>query len=92
MKSQATADFWTLYRQLPERIQREAKKAYRLFMADPSHPSLRYHKVTSRKTGEELHSVSVTMHYRALAFEGHGDLIWFWIGHHSVYDAILAGR
>lgn len=92
MTSRAAADFWVLYRQLPERIQREAKKAYRLFKTDPSHPSLRHHRVTVRKSGEELYSVSVTMHYRALAFEDHGDLIWFRIGHHTVYDALLAGR
>src|SRR5215470_2605465 len=60
MRSRATADFWVLYRQLPKRIQRRAKKAYRLFTVDPHHPSLRYHTVTVTKTGEELHSVSVT--------------------------------
>jgi len=92
MKSRATARFWVLYRQLPKRLQREAKEAYHLFKVNPHYPSLRYHKATVQKSGVELHSVSVTIHYRALAQEKNGELEWFWIGHHTVNDAILAGR
>ncbi|MGH2514256.1 MAG: hypothetical protein ACRDHP_01235 [Ktedonobacterales bacterium] len=39
-----------------------------------------------------MHSVSIGIHYRALAQEKNGALEWFWIGHHTVYDALLAGR
>jgi hypothetical protein len=36
--------------------------------------------------------IGIGIHYRALARERNGELYWFWIGHHTVYDAILAGR
>jgi hypothetical protein len=33
--------------------------------------------------------VRVGLHYRALAVEDGDDLIWFWIGTHAQYDAII---
>jgi hypothetical protein len=33
----------------------------------------------------------VGLHYRALATESDGDLVWFWIGPHGEYDT-LVGR
>jgi hypothetical protein len=32
----------------------------------------------------------VGLHYRALAVEHEGDLVWFWIGNHAEYDKLLA--
>lgn len=59
---------------------------------NPHYPGLRYHKVTVKRSGKTLHSVSIGIHYRALAQERNGTLEWFWIGHHSVYDKLLEGH
>jgi hypothetical protein len=37
-------------------------------------------------------SVRVGIHSRATAVEDSADIIWFWNGHHSEYDRIIAGR
>jgi hypothetical protein len=48
------------------------------------HPSLRLKKAGAFWT------VRVGIHYRAVAKERTEGLIWFWIGHHSEYDRLLA--
>jgi len=92
MNSVITADFRARFGQLPPNIQQQARDAYKIFKLNPSHPGLRYHQVTIKKNKRVLQSVSIGIHYRALAQEKSGLLEWFWIGHHSVYDKILAGR
>lgn len=92
MKSTITEDFRARFAELPQPIQKQARAAYRLFQDDPSYPGLRFHKVIVSGTGKELYSVSIGIHYRALAQSRGGTLEWFWIGHHSVYDRLLAGR
>jgi hypothetical protein len=34
-------------------------------------------------------SIRVGLHYRALAVEREGDLVWFWIGSHRDYDNLI---
>jgi len=34
--------------------------------------------------------VRVGLRHRALAVEGDGDLVWFWIGSHAGYDALIS--
>ena len=92
MKSVVTDDFQARFAQLPVNIQQQARDAYKIFKVTPSYPGLRYHQVTSKKSGKVLQSVSIGIHYRALAQEKNGVLEWFWIGHHSVYDKILAEK
>jgi hypothetical protein len=36
----------------------------------------------------KLWSARVGLHYRALATEADGDLVWFWIGSHAEYDRL----
>lgn len=92
MKSIITKDFRDRFDLLPLAIQRQARAAYRVFKANPSHPGLRFHRVTIKGSNKTLHSVSIGIHYRALAQERDGVLEWFWIGHHAVYDKLLEGR
>ncbi len=42
MKSSTTPNFWTSYRKLPTEIKSRARTAYRLWRANPRHPSLRF--------------------------------------------------
>lgn len=92
MKSTITEDFRVRFAELPEAIQKQARAAYRIFRDNPSYPGLRFHKVTVSRTRRVLYSVSIGIHYRALAQDRDGTLEWFWIGHHSVYDKLLEGR
>ena len=86
MRHRATPKFWQFYARLSEEIQRLADANYELLKADPRHPSLHFKKVG------RMWSVRVGIHYRAIAVEDGSDIVWFWIGHHSEYDRIIAGR
>jgi hypothetical protein len=33
--------------------------------------------------------VRIGLHYRALGIISSREIVWFWIGHHSVYDQLL---
>ncbi len=50
---------------------------------DERHPSLQLKKAA------RFWSVRVGLHYRALAVESSGDLVWFWVGSHAEYDKLL---
>ncbi len=45
MKSRARPSFWRAYDGLDPRAREAARRAYRLFLAGPSHPSLRFKKL-----------------------------------------------
>jgi hypothetical protein len=64
VRSTATPGFWAAYRELPPEVQDAARKAYRLFLDNPAHPSLPLKKVHAR---EPVYSARVTLGFRALA-------------------------
>jgi hypothetical protein len=86
VRHRASPKFWQFYAQLPESIQRLADKHYEWLKADPRHPSLHFKKAS------RMWSARIGIHYRAVAVEDGADVVWFWIGHHSEYDRIIAGR
>lgn len=88
MKSRATRRFWELHNQLPEQIQRLAKKAYHLWRENPQHPSLDFKKL---KGSTDRFSVRIGAHYRALGRVGDEGVTWVWIGTHEEYNK-LVGR
>ena len=79
----ASPSFWFKYRTLPADVQLLADKNFALLKADSSHPSLRLKKVG------DFWSARVGLRYRALARECKLGLIWFWIGNHKDYEALL---
>ena len=83
MKSRATRKFWRAYSALPVPIQNRALKQYRLWLADPHHPSVDFKKV------DRYWSARVTDNYRAIGVMSGGTVIWFWIGTHDEYDRLL---
>ena len=83
MKYRATRRFWECYGGLPLDIQRLADRCYQLLREDPRHPSLHFRQIG------RFWSVRVGLHYRALAVEDRGELIWFWIGSHAEYDRLI---
>jgi hypothetical protein len=86
MRSKATPRFWRFYGQLPRGLQRRARKAYRLWRADPGHPSLQFKRVDGQ---EPIYSVRITGNFRALGLLEGDTVIWYWIGSHDEYERLL---
>lgn len=83
MKSHTSPQFWKRYRRLPAEIRQAARDAYQQFLADPSHPSLHFHRLVS---DSRLWSVRVTRDYRAVGAVTADTILWFWIGTHEEFD------
>jgi hypothetical protein len=86
VKSHTTQRFREALTGLPAHVQRQARAAYKLFAADPSHPSLRFKQVHETRP---IYSARVGLGYRALCVREGEDLIWFWIGSHAEYDRLI---
>lgn len=87
MRSFLTDDFREHYRHLPQEIKRAARKNYRLWKANPSHPSLQFKQIHAV---EALYSVRVGRGWRALGLREGDAIYWFWIGSHADYDKLIA--
>jgi len=86
VNSRANQRFWEAYRSLPPEIRLHARRNYRLWRRQADHPSLHFKKVAA-----DTWSVRIGPHYRALAAEEQGELVWFWIGKHREYERLLRG-
>lgn len=86
IESRTTRTFRTAFATLPEEIQEQARRAYRLFRADPRHPSLRFKKLEQL---EDVYSIRVGLAYRALGVLEGSVVTWFWIGSHADYDRLF---
>lgn len=87
MKSRTTAKFRKAFAELPVSIQEQARTAYRQFMRDPLHPSLRFKPVHSRLP---IYSARVGKGYRAVGQRDENGVVWFWIGSHADYNKLLS--
>jgi hypothetical protein len=89
--SRTTKSFWKHYEQLPNDVQRQAVRAYRLWRCNPIHPSVQFKQVSST---HQAYSVRVGIHWRALGYRdvmaGQDVITWFWIGFHADYDKLVA--
>ena len=83
IESRTTRQFWRLFSALPLDIQRDAKRAYRLFLDNPAHPGLQFKKLEGE---DNIYSVRIGLEYRALAVMKKDGIVWYWIGSHSEYD------
>jgi hypothetical protein len=86
MTSRTTDGFWKCYKEVPEDIKKEARKAYKNFKENPYHPGLHFKRIHSTRP---IFSVRITKDYRALGVEQDKHIIWFWIGSHSDYDNLV---
>lgn len=86
MISRTSEKFRVLFSLLPASIKIQAKQAYWQFKKDPYHPSLQFKRVHSTRP---IYSVRVNIDYRAVGILQNNEIIWFWIGSHSVYDKLL---
>ena len=78
-----TRRFWKCFDDLPEVVQRTAKKNFELLKKDPTHPSLHFKKVG------KFWAARAGINYRALAVEDGSDFIWVWIGAHDEYERMI---
>ncbi len=79
----ATNRFWEGFENLPESIQRLARKNFELLKVNPQYPSLHFKKVG------RFWSARVGLNYKVLAVEDGGDFIWVWIGTHNEYERMI---
>jgi hypothetical protein len=86
MKSVTTEKFRLLLASATSERQARIKDAYRLWKENPGHPSLRFKKVHSRLP---IYSVRVDLDWRAVGILKDETLVWFWVGPHSQYEALL---
>jgi len=64
-------------------VQLLADKNFELLKANPAHPSLHFKQVG------HFRSVRVGLLHRALGVDVPGGIVWFWIGTHAEYDALV---
>ncbi len=86
MKSHLTDEFIRRFRELPRRIQRVARKNYRLWKRNPSHPSHQFKHVGK---GLPVYAVRIGIGWRALGLLEGNTVVWFWIGPHAEYDGLI---
>ena len=81
--SHLIATFRRLFAELPGEVQKQARVKYRLFPADPFHPSLEF------QAKGKVWTVAIGRSYRAIARRFDDDLYWVWIGSHEAYNKLL---
>ena len=87
MKSELTDDFVKCFAKLPEIVKQNARKNYKLWKQNPTHPSLEFKKLNTK---EAVYSVRVGIGWRAVGVLKKTDtIVWFWIGSHDEYDKLL---
>lgn len=86
MRSRTTRRFRDGFRELPEHVQRAARRAYARFAQYPEYPSLQFKQVHATRP---IYSARISLGYRALGVINGDDIIWFWVGTHADYDQLL---
>lgn len=87
MTSHVNARFRRDFAALPARIQKQARVAYLRFKSDPQSPGLEFKKLPPF---DDIWSVRITDDYRAVGQRTGASIVWFFIGTHAQYDALLA--
>ncbi len=75
------------YAHLPANVREQARRAYRLWRSNPSHPGLQFKRIHST---ELIFSARVGLGWRALGILEGDTVTWFWIGSHAEYDTIVS--
>jgi len=83
VKSRGTQDFWALHHALPQKARTQARHAFRAFLDNPNHPSLRFKKL---KGLHNYWSVRFGDGYRAVCQRESDSVVWLWIGTHQAFD------
>jgi len=87
MKSPTSRLFREELARLPGNVQRQAQRAYERFEQNPYRSSLQFRQVHAVLP---VYSARVGLDYRAVGMMNGDEIVWFWIGSHADYDALLA--
>jgi mRNA-degrading endonuclease RelE of RelBE toxin-antitoxin system len=83
MKSCTLPSFWEKYRRLDKSIQERARKAFKLWIENPFHPSLHFKCINAE---ENIWAVRINLGYRVLGVLDEDTVTWFWVGSHDEYE------
>ena len=86
MEFRTTRKFWRLFFDLPQSVQQEAQRAFRLFQTNPAHPGLHFKKLEGE---DDVYSARIGLGYRVLAVMKKDHYVWYWIGNHAEYDRLV---
>lgn len=86
MISRTRSSFWRAYAKLQEPVRQAARRAYLLFVHNPSHPSLRFKKLAGT---DRFWSVRINEQYRAVGERDGDTIVWAWIGTHNEFDNLF---
>jgi len=86
MTSETTDSFRRQMREVPVAVRSLARQVYRLWLANPRHPSLQFKRIHHC---EPIFSVRIGIHWRAVCVVEKDTAVWFWIGSHAAYDALI---
>lgn len=86
MNSHTTEKFRKAFADLPADVQKQARQAYRLFIENPQHPSLRFKPIHPSRP---IYSARVGIDYRAVGIKDENEIIWYWVGSHAEYDKLI---
>jgi hypothetical protein len=68
-------------------VRQQVRDAYRLFQQNPAHPGPRFKRVHDDPV---IYAARVGIAYRAAGVLADDTIVWFWIGSHADYDALLS--
>ena len=86
MKSHVSGKFRHLFQDLPAEVRRRARESYLVWKENPAHPGVQFKRVHPR---QPIYSVRIGLDWRAVGLREGDTMIWFWIGSHADYDALL---
>lgn len=86
MNSVTTEPFRRLFAAASPRRQAQIRRAYKLWRENPAHPSIRFKKVHE---AEPIYSARADLDWRALGVLDGSTVVWFWVGPHDAYDALV---
>lgn len=86
MRSRTTARFRASLAALPPSTRQQTREAYRAWVRNPRHPSLRFKRLN---TARPVYSLRISRSYRALGVLDGETMVWFWIGSHADYERLI---
>jgi hypothetical protein len=87
VNSHLTEEFVKCFEKLPNDVKAKARKNYKLWRENTSHPSLHFKQVRGK---EAVYSVRVGLGWRALGLLEGDTITWFWIGSHADYETLVS--
>jgi len=76
-----------MFSRLLAEVRLHARRAFRLWQKDPTHPSLRFKRIHATMP---IFAVRIGIHWRVVGVQREDRMVWFWIGSHSDYDSLVA--